>query len=128
MASAERTRMWSSAPPVKLVARSTAVHAVRRCADGLLAANFWGAGTAQEVTADGPASVLVRPEGKTVTVSLSDPTQLRSSVVLDLARRNLSVVSADPGIAVAPTGTGIRITADTTELHGATLDLTLKRS
>ncbi|MFE9858114.1 polysaccharide lyase 8 family protein [Streptomyces sp. NPDC005780] len=128
MASAERTKQWSSAPPVKLVARSAAVHAVRRCADGLLAANFWGAGTAQELTADGPASVLVRPEGKTVTVSLSDPTQLRSSVVLDLARRNLSVVSAGPGITVAPTGTGIRITADTTELHGATLDLTLKRS
>ena len=128
MASAERTKQWSSAPPVKLVARSTAVHAVRRCADGLLAANFWGAGTAQELTADGPASVLVRPEGRTVTVSLSDPTQLRSSVVLDLARRNLSVVSAGPGITVAPTGTGIRITADTTELHGATLDLTLKRS
>ncbi|WP_328892166.1 polysaccharide lyase 8 family protein [Streptomyces sp. NBC_00236] len=128
MASAERTKQWSSAPPVKLIARSTAVHAVRRCADGLLAANFWGAGTAQELTADGPASVLVRPEGKTVTVSLSDPTQLRSSVVLDLARRNLSVVSAGPGITVAPTGTGIRITADTAELHGATLDLTLKRS
>ncbi|WP_329542912.1 polysaccharide lyase 8 family protein [Streptomyces sp. NBC_01358] len=128
MASAERTKRWSSAPPVKLVARSTAVHAVRRCADGLLAANFWGAGTAQELTADGPASVLVRPEGKTVTVSLSDPTQLRSSVVLDLARRDLSVVSADAGITVAPTGTGIRITADTAELHGATLDLTLKRS
>ncbi|MFE9814332.1 polysaccharide lyase 8 family protein [Streptomyces sp. NPDC005773] len=128
MASAGRTKQWSSAPPVKLVARSTAVHAVRRCADGLLAANFWGAGTAQELTADGPASVLVRPEGKTVTVSLSDPTQLRSSVVLDLARRNLSVVSAGPGITVAPTGTGIRITADTAELHGATLDLTLKRS
>lgn len=128
MASAERTKHWSSAPPVKLVARSTAVHAIRRCADGLLAANFWDAGTAQELTADGPASVLVRPEGKTVTVSLSDPTQLRSSVVLDLARRNLSVVSAAPGITVAATGTGIRITADTTELHGATLDLTLKRS
>ncbi|WP_406099580.1 polysaccharide lyase 8 family protein [Streptomyces sp. NBC_01013] len=127
-ASAERTKQWSSAPPVKLIARTTAVHAVRRCADGLLAANFWTAGTAQELTADGPASVLVRSEGRTVTVSLSDPTQLRSSVVLDLARRNLSVVSADPGIAVAPTGTGIRITADTTERHGATLDLILKRS
>ncbi|MET7645504.1 polysaccharide lyase 8 family protein [Streptomyces sp. NPDC005426] len=127
-ASAERTRQWSSAPPVKLVARTTAVHAVRRCADGLLAANFWAAGTAQELTADGPASALVRSEGKTVTVSLSDPTQLRSSVVLDLARRHLSVVSADPGITVAPTGTGMRITADTTERHGATLHLTLQRS
>ncbi|MFJ6463281.1 polysaccharide lyase 8 family protein [Streptomyces sp. NPDC091387] len=127
-ASAERTKQWSSAPPVKLVAGSTAVHAVRRCADGLLAANFWTAGTAQELTADGPASVLVRPDGKTVTVSLSDPTQLRFSVVLDLALRGLTVVSADPGVSAAPAGSGIRITADTAGRHGATLNLTLKRS
>ncbi|MER6116615.1 polysaccharide lyase 8 family protein [Streptomyces sp. NPDC001743] len=127
-ASAERTEQWSSAPPVKLVTRSTAVHAVRRCADGLLAANFWAAGSVQELASDGPASVLVRPEGKTVTVSLSDPTHLRSAVVLDLDRRDLTVVSADPGITVARAGAGIRITADTAERHGATLNLTLKRS
>ncbi|MFF2729490.1 polysaccharide lyase 8 family protein [Streptomyces sp. NPDC058008] len=127
-ASAERTRQWSAAPPVERVAGSTAVHAVRRRADGLLAANFWSAGTARELTADGPASVLVRPEGRTVTVALSDPTQLRSSVVLDLALRGLSVVSADPGVTAVPAGGGIRVTADTTGRHGATLNLTLKRS
>ncbi|MFF9399881.1 polysaccharide lyase 8 family protein [Streptomyces sp. NPDC014744] len=127
-ASAERTQRWSAAPPVEVVARSATVHAVRRRADGLLAANFWAAGTARELSSDGPASVLVRPEGKTVTVSLSDPTQLRSSVVLDLARRGLGVVSADPGVRVAPTGTGVRITADTAGLHGATRTLTLKWS
>lgn len=110
---------------MRLVADSTAVHAVRRCADGLFAANFWTAGTAQDLTSDGPASVLVRPDGKTVTVSLSDPTQLRSSVVLHLAQRGLTVVSADPGVSVSATATGIRITADTAERHGATLTLTL---
>ncbi|MFB6501230.1 MULTISPECIES: polysaccharide lyase 8 family protein [unclassified Streptomyces] len=127
-ASAERTRQWAAAPPVEPVARTTAVHAVRRCADGLLAANFWTAGTAQELSSDGPASVLVRPDGKTVKVALSDPTQSRSSVVLDLARRGLDVASADPGVSVARTNRGIRITADTAGRHGATLDLTLKRS
>ncbi|MCX4450939.1 polysaccharide lyase 8 family protein [Streptomyces sp. NBC_01789] len=127
-ASAERTRQWASAPPVKAVARSTAVHAVRRCADGLLAANFWAAGTAGELTAYGPASVLVRSEGGTVTVALSDPTQLRTSVVLDLAVRGLSVVAADPGVGATPAGGGLRITADTAGRHGATLTLTLKRS
>lgn len=127
-ASAERTQLWSVAPPVRLVARSTAVHAVRRCADGLIAANFWAAASAQELKADGPASVLVRPDGKTVTVSLSDPTQLRTSVSVDLAIRGLTVVSADPGVSTAPLSDGIRITADTTGRHGATLNLTLKRS
>lgn len=127
-ASAERTRLWSVAPPVRLVARSTAVHAVRRCADGLLAANFWAAGSAQELKADGPASVLVRPDGKAVTVSLSDPTQLRSTVSVELAVRGLTVTSADPGVRAAPVRDGIRITADTAGRYGATLNLTLKRS
>lgn len=127
-ASAARTRQWAAAPPVKLVSRSTAVHAVRRPCDGLLAANFWSAGTAQELTCDGPASVLVRPDGRTVSVALSDPTQLRSSVVLDLDLPGLTVASADPGVRTTATGRGLRITADTAGLHGATLDLTLKRS
>lgn len=113
---------------MELVSDSTAVHAVRRRADGLLAANFWTAGASQELSADGPASVLVRPEGRTVTVALSDPTQLRSSVVVDLARRGLTVAAADPGVRATATGRGIRITADTANLHGATLNLTLKRS
>ncbi|MEU2680534.1 polysaccharide lyase 8 family protein [Streptomyces sp. NPDC007107] len=127
-ASAARTEQWAAAPSVELVSRSTAVHAVRRPSDGLLAANFWSAGTAQELTCDGPASVLVRPDGRTVTVALSDPTQLRSSVVLDLDLPGLTVASADPGVRVTATGRGLRITADTAGLHGATLDLTLKRS
>ncbi|MEU5658971.1 polysaccharide lyase 8 family protein [Streptomyces sp. NPDC047737] len=127
-ASAARTRQWSAAPPVDLVARSTAVHAVRRSADGLLAANFWTAGTVRELTSDGPASVLVRPRDGKLTVALSDPTQLRSTVVLDLARPGLTVEAADPGIRTTATGRGLRITADTAGLHGATLTLTLKRS
>ncbi|MEU0148170.1 polysaccharide lyase 8 family protein [Streptomyces sp. NPDC006288] len=127
-ASAARTRQWSAAPPVELLSRSGAVHAVRRAADGLVAANFWGAGAAQELSCDGPASVLVRPEGRTLTVAVSDPTQLRSSVVLGLDSPGLKVVAADPGISVTPSGRGLRITADTAGLHGATLGLTLKRS
>ncbi|MFD5040374.1 polysaccharide lyase 8 family protein [Streptomyces sp. NPDC058377] len=127
-ASAARTRQWAAAPPVELVSRSTAVHAVRRPSDGLLAANFWSAGTVQELTCDGPASVLVRPDGRTVSVALSDPTQLRSSVVLDLDLPGLTAASADPGVRTTARGRGLRITADTAGLRGATLDLTLKRS
>ncbi|MFF8693804.1 polysaccharide lyase 8 family protein [Streptomyces sp. NPDC015144] len=127
-ASPGRTALWSAAPPVEAIARSTAVHAVRRGSDGLLAANFWTAGTVRELASDGPASVLVRPDGATVKVALSDPTQLRSSVVLDLARPGLTVASADPGVRVAAVRGGVRITADTAGRHGATLNLTLKRS
>ncbi|MBD0841504.1 polysaccharide lyase 8 family protein [Streptomyces sp. TRM68416] len=127
-ASAARTRLWSQAPPLALVADSTAVHAVRRGADGLLAANFWAAGRAGQLACDGPASALVRPDGRTVTVALSDPTQLRDRVVLDLAVPALKVVSADTGVRAERTPGGTRITAETAGLHGATVTITLTRS
>ncbi|MDX3486658.1 polysaccharide lyase 8 family protein [Streptomyces sp. ID05-18] len=127
-ASAGRTRLLSAAPPVELIADSTAVHAVRRGADGLLAANFWRAGAARELSCDGPASVLVRPKGRNVSVALSDPTQLRSTVVVELAGRGLTLASGGPRVSAARTPGSIRITADTSGLRGSTLDLTLKRS
>ncbi|WP_338693376.1 polysaccharide lyase 8 family protein [Streptomyces sp. Q6] len=127
-ASADRTRRHALAPPVRPVAESTAVHAVRRAADGLLAANFWAAGRAAELAADGPASVVVRPRDGLVDVAVSDPTQLRERIVLDLELRGLSVERADSGVAVSRTSAGTRITVDTAGRRGATLALTLRRS
>ncbi|WP_372351668.1 polysaccharide lyase 8 family protein [Streptomyces sp. KL116D] len=127
-ASAERTAQVALAPPVSTVAASTAVHAVRRAADGLLAANFWTAGQAGELTSDGPASVLVRPRDGQVEVAVSDPTQLRDRVVLDLELRGYKVRRAGRGVAVARGRSGTRITVDTAGLHGATVSLTLSRS
>ncbi|MER5956232.1 polysaccharide lyase 8 family protein [Streptomyces sp. NPDC001893] len=127
-ASADRTRRLSLAPPVRPVATTASVHAVRRGADGLLAANFWAAGRAGELSADGPASVLVRPDGKTVTVAVSDPTQLRDRVTLDLALRGLTLSRADTGARAERTSARTRVTVDTAGAHGATFVLTFTRS
>ncbi|WP_234018843.1 MULTISPECIES: polysaccharide lyase 8 family protein [unclassified Streptomyces] len=126
-ASAERTRRCALAPPVRAVAESETVHAVRRAADGLLAANFWAAGRAGELAADGPASVLVRPRDGRVDVAVSDPTQLRERIVLDLDLRGFDVHRADPGVTVARAAAGTRITVDTAGRNGATVTLTLSR-
>ncbi|MFD4649186.1 polysaccharide lyase 8 family protein [Streptomyces sp. NPDC058441] len=127
-ASADRTRRLALAPPVRPVATTASVHAVRRGADGLLAANFWAGGRAGELAADGPASVLVRPDGRTVTVAVSDPTQLRDRVTLDLALRGLTVARADTGVRAERTSAGTRVTVDTAGTHGATFALTFARS
>lgn len=124
-ASVARTRLWSDAPPVRLVASLRSVHAVRRLADGLLAANFLSAGRAQELTSDGPASVLVRPVGRTTVVSLSDPTQLRDRLTLELALPGTELVLADPGVRAERIPGGIRVTAETAGLHGASRTFTL---
>ncbi|MGW7413791.1 polysaccharide lyase 8 family protein [Streptomyces sp. NPDC054863] len=127
-ASAGRTRLWSAAPPVRLVAATASVHAVRRLSDGLLAANFWAAGRAQELSADGPASVLLRTAGRTTTVALSDPTQLRDRVIIELAAPGMELTSTGPRVRAERVPGGLRITADTAGLHGATLHLALART
>ncbi|MEU6847493.1 polysaccharide lyase 8 family protein [Streptomyces sp. NPDC046716] len=127
-ASAGRTARAVLAPPVTVVAASTAVHAVRRASDGLFAANFWAAGRAGELGADGPASVLVRAREQRFEVAVSDPTQLRDRIVLDLDLPGHTVRRADPGVRAVRRGAGTRITVDTAGLHGATVSLTLSRT
>ncbi|MET8969478.1 polysaccharide lyase 8 family protein [Streptomyces hydrogenans] len=127
-ASADRTRQWAEAPPVRLLADTEAVHAVERCADGLLAANFWTAGTVRDLTCDGPASVLVRRDpGGTVTLAVSDPTQLRDRVLLDLDGPRLRAARGSD-VRTQRVAGATRITVDTAGLRGATRTLTLTRS
>lgn len=148
-ASAGRTRLWADAPPLELVADSADVHAVERCSDGLLAANFWAPGRARDLVCDGPASVLIRTAGGEVTLAVSDPTQLRERIVLDVYGPPLrpaaggltsearggprregvgSPTGEGPGLRTERLPGATRVTVDTAGLHGATRTLTLTRS
>lgn len=125
-ADAATTAAWSADPPVEVIAAKATVHAVRRSADRMLAANFWAAGSVAEVSVDGPASVVLAPSGRECRIAVSDPTQLRDRVVVDLQGPRRTVVSADPGVAVEPLRGGVRITATTAGLAGRTLALTVR--
>ncbi|MFI6902963.1 polysaccharide lyase 8 family protein [Nonomuraea sp. NPDC050394] len=120
-ASAGRTAAWSAAPAAQVVAATGAVHAVAGPGRHFLAANFWAAGRAVDLAADGPASVVTRRRGPATAVAVSDPTQKRDRVVVELFRPGLRVVRADPGVRVRTLAGRIRITAETAGRHGATL-------
>ncbi|MFE6967820.1 polysaccharide lyase 8 family protein [Isoptericola sp. NPDC057653] len=127
-----------TAPGLRIIGQDATVHAV--ALGGTVAANFWapasvptGAGVPGEggsLHADGPASVVVHESGpgsggtewtRPTTVALSDPTQTRAQVVVDLNRDGLRFVSADPGVTVTRRGSGWRIVAATAGLAGATV-------
>ncbi len=65
------TKSFAGKLPVQKLRADSTAHAVRL--RNVLAANFWTAGTVAELTADGPASVVVAGG----TVAISDPTQTR---------------------------------------------------
>lgn len=72
----------------------------------LTAANFFTADAVDGLTADGPASVLVRRDGGRLSVAVSDPTGTLSTLTLTLDgfghyRR---ATTGDPGVQAQLTG------------------------
>ena len=127
-----------TAPGLRIIGQDADVHAVTL--GGTVAATFWTAasvptgvgvpGEGGALHADGPASVVVHEAGagsggtewtRPTTVAVSDPTQTRDQVVVDLLRDGLRFVSADPGVTVTRQGVGWRIVAATAGLAGATV-------
>ncbi|MFJ8313871.1 MULTISPECIES: polysaccharide lyase family 8 super-sandwich domain-containing protein [unclassified Streptomyces] len=100
---------------VRILANSASAQAISAHRLGLLAANFWTAGTAGGLTADGPASVLVRTAPRTATLYVAAPERTGTPVELTLDRPVRSVASRDPRIEVLATGRSLRlrITPDT---------------
>ncbi|GAA2221971.1 polysaccharide lyase 8 family protein [Promicromonospora sukumoe] len=146
-ASPEQTRLFSAAcgtaDGLRVLAHDDGLHAV--ALGGSVAANFWGAGRVTldgaaapgasgahraglvgALVADGAASVVLHTEPpaggqRTTRVALSDPTQTREQVVVDLEVPGLTLVGADDGVTVTRRGAGWRLVADGVALRGATV-------
>ncbi|HEY3708392.1 MAG TPA: polysaccharide lyase 8 family protein [Amycolatopsis sp.] len=62
-----------------------------RLADHTLLANFYSAGTVDEVTVSGPASVALGRSGGSWSIAVSDPTQLQDSVEVTVRHTTVKV-------------------------------------
>jgi hyaluronate lyase len=71
-------------------ANTTTAQAVR-LVDHTLLANFYSAGTVDEVTVSGPASVALGRSGGSWSLAVSDPTQLQDSVEVTVRRTKVTV-------------------------------------
>lgn len=125
--SADATANYSAHPDVQVLSSSNAVHAVKESKLGLIAANFWQAGTVEGITAVQPTAVMVKESGSgTVKVSLSDPTQQQASVSITLARQGLVLVEKDEGVNVVVDADGVYLTAETGGAAGHTFTAVFK--
>ncbi|NBE50875.1 polysaccharide lyase 8 family protein [Streptomyces boluensis] len=94
---------------LSVLANDNARQAVSVRSLGLTAANFWKAGTVGPLTADGPASVLLRRRGSTADLTVSEPSRTGRPVELVWHHPAARVTAADPTVEVLATGKELRL-------------------
>ncbi|MEV1019922.1 polysaccharide lyase family 8 super-sandwich domain-containing protein [Streptomyces sp. NPDC050264] len=111
------------AAPVRVLANTPRLQAVRHRALGITAANTFtsGAHRTAGLTVDGPASVLVRQGAKEVTVAVCDPTTARSTITVLLHGRTLRKTSGDDAVQARRVPGGTLLTVRTRHAYGRSL-------
>lgn len=127
-ASRQRTLLLAARPGVRVVRNDATAQALE--IDGcVLAASFWKPSTADYLSASSVCCVFAQPARRTMTISVSDPTQTQDTVGLTFSNRCLTHVSG-PGCdrvrveRSSPTGTTIRV--DVRGLAGMGTEFTLR--
>ncbi|NED94014.1 polysaccharide lyase 8 family protein [Phytoactinopolyspora alkaliphila] len=126
--SAERTAEIAADPGIEIVANTGDAQTVRVPRVGIVATNFWSAGSAHNVTVDQPCSIMIRERAGTLTVAVSDPTHLQESLSVELRRAGYRSWTADETVTVEDTDRAIRFRVDTSGADGSTHQVTFHRS
>jgi len=110
-----------------LLANTTRLQAIQHLGLRLTAANTFGPGSHNlpGLSIDGPASVIIRREGSSVKVAVSDPTTQRDMITINLKAQYLKPAAPVDGVQVTRTITGTRLTFTTRHLYGRSLAIRL---
>ncbi|MEU6657987.1 polysaccharide lyase 8 family protein [Streptomyces sp. NPDC046821] len=101
-ASAASTGAWAQSRPVQIVANDSTVQAIEVRRLGIVAAHFWGAGSAGGLTSSGPGTVLVRRRDEGISVAVADPGRTATTLTVELPFPVTSVVRTDDTVTVTP--------------------------
>lgn len=121
-----QTADYASKPDIRILVNSPAVHAVNEKNLGITGAFFWNNEKikAGGITSNKVASVMVKEKGGELTVSVADPTRANNGTIeIELDKKAMDVISADPGITVTQTVPTIRFTVDTADSEGKTFQV-----
>lgn len=130
-ASAAETERYARCPKVKIVAHSSAVHAVSHGPSGTVGANFWTDGTATAgcLTCTGKAAVMVRTDADTIDIAVSDPTHENDgAIVLDIAVEAWDIIEADPRIEAVRLQPTVLLKFHAGDARGGTSAIRLRRT
>lgn len=122
-ATAAQTAAFAASNDVTVASNTAAVQAVSRSGSGVAMANVWQAGApkAAGIQVDRTASVVTRRHGGTLSVAVSDPTQLLTgSVTVTVDGAVTGVTSTDPGVTVLATTPNLRLSVAVAGAAGKT--------
>ncbi|MDQ0254107.1 hyaluronate lyase [Evansella vedderi] len=125
---ATATEQYSKNPDIEIVSQTSNVHAVKNKTLGILAANFWNAGTVEFLTLEDPASVMVKEEQGELKLAVSDPTQKQETITIEIDREELSVIEKEETIEVVQTTPTVKLEVNVVGSIGKTHTITLKDS
>ncbi|MEH6994974.1 polysaccharide lyase family 8 super-sandwich domain-containing protein [Neobacillus drentensis] len=117
---AAATKRYSDQPNVSILSNTPDVHAVREKTLGITAANFWKPGTVDFITAQDPSSVMVKEMEGELTLAVSDPTQKQDTILIELNKAGMSVVSTDTTVKVVQTSPTIKVEVNVSNSIGRT--------
>lgn len=113
---------------LKILANTADQQGVRVAGLGFTAVNFWTPGTVGKITANAPASVLIRENRNgTATVVVSDPARQATSLEVRWNRRVSRILSKPPTVTGATTGDALTLTfGDLTARAGGPQTITVR--
>ncbi|GAA3734002.1 polysaccharide lyase 8 family protein [Plantactinospora mayteni] len=125
-ATPERTAEYAASPNTRVVANTPTVQAARALSSGVLAINFWAAGTASIVTSQNAGSVVLVERPTELVLAVADPTHRASQIRLTVNTAATSVLTPDPNVQVV-TLDPLTVLVNVSGAAGATRTIRLTR-
>lgn len=114
-------------PHFEVVANNKNVQAVKNT--NVIAANFWSAGNADEVSADREAAVVVYDNDGIIKIAVSDPTQRAAgSIRITINKAAAGIDEKSDEITVISLSPKIVLDVDTSALQGRSVQISLLKS
>ncbi|MDV4150446.1 polysaccharide lyase family 8 super-sandwich domain-containing protein [Clostridium sp. AL.422] len=124
----EKTNAYAKNPKINILENKDSVHAVEQTELNIKGYNFFNneETTVGNVTSYNQASLMLRQEGKTIKLSVSDPTFDLETIHLSLNIPNAKLVSSDEEISTTINEAGIDIIVNTAAANGSTFEATFE--
>ena len=84
--SAEETKAFAKNNPIKILSNTPSLQAVEDTSLGIVSMVFWEAGSFGDITVSQPCIVMCKESDGEYRISISDPTQKRSSLTVKVSR------------------------------------------
>lgn len=122
--SADEVAAYAANPDISILENSAEAQGVFESSLSIEAVNFWidGGKTVDLLSSDRKASVMMRDNGCTLDLAVSDPTQANNGTInLEVARQAVDVSVIDPELSLTQLSPTIQLTANVNNTAGRSL-------